>query len=282
MQLSRLLIFLSLLPTLALARNNYYPLDYQKKFDEQSIENSELKQALFTILNSYHQVNDDAPDTLDCRPNSHDDAKCHRQKTLSYRDARRHLFGDIHLREDKSGYYVKDIYCEEKVTDSMDRIGPGQIPNANNINTEHSWPQSKFSGSFPRDLQKSDLHHLFPTNSRANSTRSSYNFSNVEPGEGELEDCEGSSLGFSIYGSSRRYFSPPTSYRGDIARAIFYFSVRYQMPIPSIEEMALKEWNKEDPVSEDEISRNKKIYEIQGNRNPFIDYPELADLIDDF
>lgn len=282
MQLCRLMILLFLFPMSAIARNNYYPLDYQKQFEEQSVENSELKDALFNLLNSYHLINDGAPDTLNCTPTTSYDLKCHRQKTLSYRDARRHLFGDIHLRRDDNGYYVKDIYCEEKITDSMDRIGPGQIPNANNMNTEHSWPQSKFTGNFPRDLQKSDLHHLFPTNSRANSIRSSYHFSNVEPGEGELEDCEGSRLGISIYGGSRTYFSPPRGYRGDIARAVLYFSVRYQIPIPTGEERALKEWNKDDPVSEDEITRNQKIYQIQGNRNPFIDYPELVDLIDDF
>jgi len=281
MQFSRLLIFLLILPTLALARHNYYPLDYQKQFDEQSVENGELKEALFTVLNSFHQKNADAPDTLNCRPSSSNDENCLRQRMLSYKEAREYLFGQIHLRQDKNGYYVKEIYCEEKITEQMDRIGPKKIPNANFVNTEHSWPQSKFAGNFPRDLQKSDLHHLFPTNSRANSIRASYNFSDVE--SGELDNCEGSSLGSSIHGNrSRKYFSPPENYRGDIARAIFYFSIRYQLTIPAIEEVSLKEWHKADPVSREEMERNQAIYEIQGNRNPFIDYPELVDLIDDF
>jgi endonuclease I len=41
----------------------------------------------------------------------------------------------------------------------------------------------------------------------------------------------------------------------------------------------LLDWNELDPVSEAEIVRNDKIEVIQGNRNPFIDYPELADQI---
>lgn len=282
MQFSRPLVFLFFLPFLALARHDYYPLEYQKQFEEQSISNGELKSAIFHVLNSFHQKNEDAPDTLGCRPSSADDISCHRQRMLTYTEARQHLFGALHLRKNKNGYYVKDIYCEERITESMDRIGPQKIPTARYINTEHTWPQSKFTTTFPRDLQKGDLHHLFPTNSRANSIRANFNFSDVVTGE--LENCESSSLGPSVHSASgtRNYFAPPENYRGDIARAIFYFSVRYQLPIPPYEERSLREWHKADPVSEDELNRNHAIYEIQGNRNPFIDYPELVDLIDDF
>ena len=41
----------------------------------------------------------------------------------------------------------------------------------------------------------------------------------------------------------------------------------------------LLKWSKEDPVSKWEMQRNERIYEYQGNRNPFVDYPDLADYL---
>ena len=70
--------------------------------------------------------------------------------------------------------------------------------------------------------------------------------------------------------------------RGDIARAHFYFSVRYLKPISSVEEPTLREWNKSDPPDERERARNDAIEALQRNRNPFIDRPDLVDQIDDF
>ena len=39
------------------------------------------------------------------------------------------------------------------------------------------------------------------------------------------------------------------------------------------------QWHIDDPVSEKEIERNNAVYEIQGNRNPFIDFPDLVEKI---
>ena len=41
----------------------------------------------------------------------------------------------------------------------------------------------------------------------------------------------------------------------------------------------LLKWNEEDPVSENEMIRNNIVYNLQGNRNPFVDYPNLANLL---
>ena len=43
-------------------------------------------------------------------------------------------------------------------------------------------------------------------------------------------------------------------------------------------EMLMK-WAKDDAVSEKEVNRNNAVYDIQSNRNPFIDYPGLEDYI---
>jgi endonuclease I len=41
-------------------------------------------------------------------------------------------------------------------------------------------------------------------------------------------------------------------------------------------------WHKEDPIDQNEIDRNKLIFSLQNNTNPFIDNPELVDQIADF
>ncbi len=63
---------------------------------------------------------------------------------------------------------------------------------------------------------------------------------------------------------------------------MFYMSVRYWMPIPADMEEDLKTWHREDPPNQLDTARNSRIEVLQGNRNPFIDVPELVDQIDDF
>ena len=89
--------------------------------------------------------------------------------------------------------------------------------------------------------------------------------------------------------------------RGDIARSHFYMVLRYkyssEVPIDDnsnqlgcdsdgcirdSEEEVLRQWNIEDPVDEREIERNERIFEIQGNRNPFVDRPDFISKISDF
>ena len=87
-------------------------------------------------------------------------------------------------------------------------------------------------------------------------------------------------------------FEPTDRVKGDVARIIMYLLVRYKdvaTPVTNIiytpegtvdacYELLLK-WHEQDPVSNFEIRRNQKTYEIQGNRNPFIDMPNYAYLI---
>ena len=95
-------------------------------------------------------------------------------------------------------------------------------------------------------------------------------------------------------GYSGTVFEPNDEYKGDFARTYFYFATRYQSQInnwggifissyPHIVDWQLNmllHWHEQDPVSQKELDRNEAVYESrQGNRNPFIDYPELVDLI---
>ena len=157
-------------------------------------------------------------------------------------------------------------------------------------NREHSWPQSWFNND---GIARTDLHHIFPTDGFVNSKRSNYAFGEVR--SPSWTSTNGSKLGSSkTPGFSGTVFEPIDEYKGDFARALMYMSVRYyqedgswsnsDMTTKSVLKPwaidLLLRWNKLDPVSRKEIDRNNAIYDdYQGNRNPFVDYPEYADMI---
>jgi endonuclease I len=232
----------------------YYGADFAQNFRSGHLENRPLLDELQKITSAKHI-------------------------SLGYDGARRVLFGKIFLEKVGGAWAVKDVYCERTVTQQHDSIGPNLIPSATEINTEHTWPQSKFTGRFRRDLQKSDLHHLFPTDSEMNSHRGSLHFGEVRHEKEKLK-CPIASLGQNAHGET--VFEPPQAHRGNVARAIFYFATRYQMKIDGNEEAALRHWHEQDPVDEKEAHDNEEIQKAQGNRNPYIDYPELVQHIDHF
>lgn len=202
--------------------------------------------------------------------------------SLSYTQARRYLFGELHLQRDqKSGeYFIRDSYCGKKFT-ANEGVGPNRIPRANLINTEHTWPQSHFNRSRDTNSQKVDLHHLFPTDSRANSVRSNNILGEVDHDSERVDDCTASRIGYTS-GSGEVAFQPPGWHRGDAARAVFYFATRYSLEIPDEEEMYLRKWNHEDPPSPFEVWRNRRIRQIQGNSNPYVEDSSLVNQIGNF
>jgi endonuclease I len=94
--------------------------------------------------------------------------------------------------------------------------------------------------------------------------------------------------------SCNRLFTPPMDVKGDIARALMYMDIRYDGTDANTRDLRLTDcpfqperdmaylsqmltWHAEDPPDEGEILRNDKICQNwQGNRNPFVDFPELA------
>ena len=167
-------------------------------------------------------------------------------------------------------------------------------------NKEHTVPQSWFNEQSP---MKSDAFHVYPTDIKMNSVRSSYPY-----GENDAaKSCSTwgyGSLGASTFpGYTGTVFDPGEggengSYKGDLARTYFYMVTRYRTTnftngsgntsftysggvanlTPYMCALMLK-WHREDPVSEKELKRNNAIYAHQHNRNPFIDYPELVEYI---
>jgi hypothetical protein len=203
-------------------------------------------------------------------------------RALGYkRGSKPALFGEIELERDASGYFIKDVYCGFII---RDRVGPRRQPKNNVMNTEHTWPQSKGS---KREPARGDLHHLFPSDSRANSARGNHPFGEVVEPEDATRHCSLSQRGDILdpqtgKSSGRFGFQPPREHRGNVARAMFYVSARYGYRIGRLEEYWLRKWHLDDPVDAKELARNDAVEKAQGNRNPFVDYPELTERISDF
>ena len=152
-------------------------------------------------------------------------------------------------------------------------------------NREHSFPKSWFGNVSP---MSTDLFHLYPTDGYTNGRRSNYPFGEV--GAASWTSTNGSKVGTSSYpGYTGTVFEPIDEYKGDFARSYFYMLTRYRTQISGWNSAMLSgdnfsEWAREmliewaiaDPVSQKEIDRNNAVYDIQNNRNPFIDHPEWA------
>lgn len=159
-------------------------------------------------------------------------------------------------------------------------------------NREHTIPQSWFSKANP---MKCDVVHVLPTDGYVNNRRGSYPFGEVKTatytsnnGYSKLGSCATS-------GYTGTVFEPNDEIKGDIARIYFYMATCYEdritnwsggvitgtkyQPYAQWHFDMLMRWSKQDPVDEIEIARNNAVWEVQNNRNPFVDYPGLEDYV---
>ncbi len=143
------------------------------------------------------------------------------------------------------------------------------------LNCEHTWPKSLGAKHYPA---LSDLHHLYPAQKDVNNLRGNLPFCEVSSIEWQDEE---SKMGTALKGTDN-CFEPPKAHKGNVARSMFYFAVRYGKTISKKDEEMLRRWHQLDPVDSKEQRRNNLIEEAQGNRNPFIDFPNFVDLIEDF
>lgn len=160
-------------------------------------------------------------------------------------------------------------------------------------NREHSFPRSWFGGE--REPMNSDVMHIVPTDGYVNNRRNNYPFGETT-NPTYTSDGGFSKLGpSSISGYSGTVFEPNDEYKGDFARIYFYMATCYEdqidtwsSPMLSGDEYKpyqdwalnmLLRWAAEDPVSQKEIDRNNAVYELQGNRNPYVDYPGLEQYV---
>ena len=195
--------------------------------------------------------------------------------SLGYNEARRQMYGYV----DIAGGQIECVYT------GFTQSG-GYITYPNPINAEHLVPQSFFGSSEP---MKSDIHILKPCHGSANSARSNKPYNDVIDSQAQWYGTVNNS--YTSQGSapsnsevwsesSGGDWEPREDRKGDVARAAFYFYTMYPDAAGAITEMGptdiLYQWHLDDPADATEISRNDKVASQQGNRNPYIDYPDLV------
>ena len=159
-------------------------------------------------------------------------------------------------------------------------------------NREHSVPQSWFNGGKPT----SDVVQVIPTDCYVNGQRGNHPLGEVgSVGWSSANSYSKLGTARSGLGFSGKVFEPNDEIKGDMARIYFYMATCYQDECSSwghsvfggttylpFEQWALDmlmRWSKQDPVDEVETARNNAVYQVQQNRNPFVDYPGLEDFV---
>ena len=161
------------------------------------------------------------------------------------------------------------------------------------MHIEHSLPNSWWGGI--KNNAYKDLYHLYPADATMNMSKSNNPLGEVSGTP--IRDNGLSKMGKNGFGNTYtgNCFEPADIYKGDFARSYFYIATAYEdyaslwnSPMmqnntwPVWQSWALQllmEWNKNDLKSAREEERAEAVYKIQGNRNPFIDYPDLVDYI---
>ncbi|MBO4402278.1 MAG: endonuclease [Bacteroidales bacterium] len=202
---------------------------------------------------------------------------------------------------------IWDIYtdsCHWRPTENHALpLGSGAASECDCMQREHSFCNSWMGGNgastnpIRNEPFFSDLFQLYPTDGYVNQLRNDNPYGVVSSDETIRTFTNGAKLGRNSYPNAPEVtaYEPVDAYKGDIARSFFYMAVRYKYEDGTFMEdgpmtfrSQLKDWALEmfrswhllDPVSEKERNRNEGIYRNwQGNRNPFIDFPELVDLI---
>lgn len=207
---------------------------------------------------------------------------------------------------------VWDMYSDCSWNLSSDRCGSYK-DECDCFNREHSIPKSWFGGS--TSGPGCDIFHLIPTDGKVNGMRSNYAYGEVSSADYNYQGSKKGSAknitivnGNTIAGNegatisfSGTVFEPRDEYKGDIARGYMGALLRWATDRAFTESEGSKffttnfstgsfgltkygvallmKWHRQDPVSQKEVDRNNGIQQTQGNRNPFIDYPYLAEYI---
>ncbi len=190
--------------------------------------------------------------------------------SLGYNSGRDRMFENI---DKQAGDTIECVYTGIKI-----KAATRTIAQSLGFDTEHTWPQGTFSQAEP---MRSDIFHLYPTNSSANNTRSNYPFGVVTGGV--TWTGGGSKLGTGVGGT---VFEPRDVHKGNVARSMLYFIIRYTTNygtfLTSAQESVFRTWNRTDTVDNRERLRNNGVAFYQMKRNPFIDHPEFVDRVYSF
>lgn len=200
-----------------------------------------------------------------------------------------------------TGFYSTDRYDGNKVRDrycnDIHYFSESSSANAasapGGMNIEHSFPKSWWGGT--ENQAYKDLFNLMPCEQKINSSKSNYAMGVVTT-VNTNNGCTKVGKGKAGTNNNANLWEPADKWKGDFARSYFYMVTSYSSftwtgealnmlennEYPTMQRWAtdlLLEWCRQDPVDQIEIDRNEAVYKIQGNRNPFVDFPSLGEYI---
>ncbi|MGN1263472.1 MAG: endonuclease [Prevotella sp.] len=197
-----------------------------------------------------------------------------------------------------SGHTWEGFYTTDRTDDNMviDRYSYGEFyfgtigSSVSGMNIEHSFPKSWWGGS--QNQAYKDLFNLMPSESTINTKKSNYPM-----GEVTSDDTGNGCTKVGNGNNGYKLWEPADQWKGDFARGYMYMATAYQdftwsgtqaLQIlqqgnyPTLQEWAYTlylKWARTDKVDEVEIKRNDDVCSIQGNRNPYVDFPNLMEYI---
>jgi endonuclease I len=205
--------------------------------------------------------------------------------------------------------YLRDWYSNVSQYELGSDFSSGQKTEGLGYNREHLLPQSWFGKK--TDPMYSDITHVVPTDAKLNSIRNDNPFGEVTTQTAQVNTSEN---GYSKWGAPlkslgaptelTKVFEPNDEIKGDIARIYFYMITCYEDTLASwpwrssrtatfvFDEEGtpyepfqqwmmtmLMRWSAQDPVDSIETARNEAVWRVQGNRNPYVDYPGLEQYV---
>ena len=193
--------------------------------------------------------------------------------SLGYNTARDNMYMTIdNQKTNGQGTTVNTLECVYTGRLCTNYASRTAAQNSCNFNTEHTFPQGFFSSNEP---MKSDIHHLYTTDNPANGSRANLPFGIA------TTPYQSPSINAPSLKGSNGVYEPRTEQKGPSARAMMYFVVRHQdySNFFDPQETRLRLWNDVYIPTAAEQKRNDDIFDLQNNRNPFIDYPQFAERI---
>lgn len=205
--------------------------------------------------------------------------------------------------------YLRDWYSNASQYVPGSNFSSGQKEEGLGYNREHLLPQSWFGKKV--DPMYSDITHVVPTDAKLNTIRNDNPFGEVTD---QTNQVNVSMNDYSRWGAPHKdlgvpdgltkVFEPNDSIKGDIARIYFYMITCYEDTLSSwpwpesrtatyvfdeegtpyeplqqwVMDMFMR-WSENDPVDSIELARNEAVFHVQGNRNPYVDYPGLEHYI---
>lgn len=207
-------------------------------------------------------------------------------KVLEYGSKKGHTWwGFWSTDRDERGYFIDRYSAESEWVKSTSQGAAGA-----GMNIEHSFPKSWWGKTEVQAYK--DLYNLMPCKSKINSTKSNYPMGIVvsgDKGNGWTKVGEGT--------DGKKYWEPADPWKGDFARGYMYMATAYQDynwvgdqalqilqqgAYPTLQKWAYKlyiQWAKADKPDALEIKRNNDVAKIQGNRNPYVDFPNLMEYV---